>query len=160
MFNSFYVLRIIRINNKDILSHFAHIFNLEYTVSMRFLGIDYGSKRIGIAHSDEGGQFAMPLITLNNSKNVLKEVVDLAKKNNVKEIVIGESKNYKGEANTILPESLNFKMDLEKEGFIVHLEPEFMTSVNAERFQGKNDMLDASAAAIILQSYMDSNTNK
>src|SRR3989344_8369371 len=52
-----------------ILSHFAHIFNLEYTVSMRFLGIDYGSKRIGIAHSDEGGQFAMPLITLNNSKN-------------------------------------------------------------------------------------------
>ena len=122
---------------------------------MRLLGIDYGSKRIGVALSDEGGQFAMPLTIINNSKNHLKEVIDISKKNNIKEIVMGESKNYKGEANTILPESLNLKMDLEKEGFIVHLEPEFMSSANAERFQGKNDMLDASAAALILQSFLD-----
>lgn len=122
---------------------------------MRILGIDYGSKRIGVALSDEGRQFAMPLITLFNSKNNLREVVEIAKKNSIKEIVMGESKNYKGEANTILPESLNFKMDLEKEGFNVYLEPEFMTSANAERFQGKNAMLDASAAALILQSFLD-----
>ena len=122
---------------------------------MRLLGIDYGSKRIGVALSDEGCQFAMPLITLNNSKNLIQEVVDIAKKNNIKEIVMGESKNYKGQANTILPESLNFKMDMEAQGFIVHLEPEFMTSANAERFQGKNAMLDASAAALILQSFLD-----
>lgn len=127
---------------------------------MRLLGIDYGSKRIGIALSDEAGQFAMPLIVFNNSKNLLKEIVEIANKNNIKEIVMGESKNYKGEANTILPESLNFKMDLEKEGFIVYLEPEFMTSANAERFQGKNDMLDASAAALILQSFLDKRTAK
>ena len=133
---------------------------MEYTVSMRLLGIDYGSKRIGIALSDEGGQFAMPLITINNSKNQLKEVIEIAKKNNIKEIVLGESKNYKNEANTILPESLNFKIDLEKEGFIVYLEPEFMTSANAERFQGKNDMLDASAAALILQSFLDKKQSK
>jgi len=124
-------------------------------VPMRILGIDYGSKRVGIACSDEAGQFAMPLITLNNSQKLIKEVADLAHKNQAQEIVMGESKNYKGEANTILPESLNFKMDLEKEGFVVHLEPEFMTSANAERFQGKNDMLDASAAALILQSFLD-----
>ena len=43
---------------------------------------------------------------------------------------------------------------LEKEGFTVFLEPEFMTSANAERFQGKNEMLDASAAALILQSFL------
>jgi putative Holliday junction resolvase len=122
---------------------------------MRILGIDYGSKRVGIALSDEGRQFGMPLITINNSKNTLKEVIEIAKINNVKEIVIGESKNYKGEANTILPESLNFKMDLEKEGYAVFLEPEFMTSANAERFQGKTNMLDASAAALILQSFLD-----
>lgn len=122
---------------------------------MRLLGIDYGSKRVGIALSDEGRQFAMPLIVLKNSKNLLKEIAGLALENSIKEIVLGESKNYKGKANTILPESLNLKMDLEKEGFIVYLEPEFMTSANAERFQGKNDMLDASAAALILQSYLD-----
>ena len=122
---------------------------------MRIMGIDYGSKRIGIALSDEGMQFAIPLSVINNSKNNLSEIKEIADKNYVKEIVIGESKNYKGEANTILPESLNFKKDLELMGFRVFLEPEFMTSVNAERFQGKNDMLDASAAALILQSFLD-----
>ncbi len=127
---------------------------------MRFLGIDYGSKRVGIAVSDEAGQFAMPLIVLNTSQNLVKEITDIAKENKVKEIVMGESKNYKGEANAILPASMNLKKDLESGGFIVHMEPEFMTSANAERFQGKNDMLDASAAALILQSYLDSHKNK
>ncbi len=123
------------------------------------MGIDYGSKRVGIAVSDEMGEFAMPLIVLSNAKKdaegLIKEITDIAKKNTVSEIVVGESKNYKGEANTILSESLNLKKDLEEAGFTVHMEPEFMTSANAERFQGKHDMLDASAAALILQSYLD-----
>ena len=127
---------------------------------MRILGIDYGSKRVGVALSDEGCQFAMPLIVLNNSKTLLKDIKEIADKNEVKEIVMGESKNYKGEANTILPESLNFKIDLESMSFFVHLEPEFMTSANAERFQGKNEMLDASAAALILQSFLDKRRSK
>ncbi len=126
---------------------------------MRYMGIDYGSKRVGIAISDEAGEFAMPLIVLSNAKKdalaMIKEISDIAKKNNVSEIVIGESKNYKGEANAIMSESLNLKKDLEAAGFTVHLEPEFMTSANAERFQGKHDMLDASAAALILQSFLD-----
>ncbi len=122
---------------------------------MRLLGIDYGTKRIGIALSDEGREFAIPTIVIENSKNIVKEIVDLAKKNMVKEIVIGESKNYKGEANIILAKSLELKKELEDKGFTVHMEPEFMTSINAERFQGKNDMLDASAAALILQSFLD-----
>ncbi|MDP3962685.1 MAG: RuvX/YqgF family protein [bacterium] len=127
---------------------------------MRHMGIDYGSKRVGIAVSDEAGEFAMPLIVLNTSKNLVKEIEDIAKENKVVEMVMGESKNYKGEANAILPESMNLKKDLEEAGFTVHFEPEFMTSANAERFQGKNDMLDASAAALILQSYLDTNKNK
>lgn len=126
---------------------------------MRYMGIDYGSKRIGIALSDESGQFALPHIVIKNSKDLIKDIIDIAKINNITEIVMGESKNYKGEANTILSESLNFKADLEKQGMKVYLEPEFMTSVNAERFQGKNDMLDASAAALILQSFLDKKNN-
>lgn len=128
---------------------------------MRYMGIDYGSKRVGIAISDEGGEFALPLIVLPNSQkkgpDVVKEIVALAKENKVTMIIVGESKNYKGEANAILPETLALKKDLEKKGFEVIMEPEFMTSVNAERFQGKHDMLDASAAALILQSYLDKN---
>ncbi len=122
---------------------------------MKLLGIDYGSKRVGLAHSDEAGQFAMPLIVLVNTKNLLEEVVAAAKEKGVKEIVIGESKNYAGEANAILADSLNFKKELETAGFTVHLEPEFMTSAHVEKLQGKTEMLDASAAALILQSYLD-----
>ena len=138
-----------------ILSYFAHIFNLEYTEYMKLLGIDYGSKRVGIAYSDEGEQFAMPLITLDNSKNLIQDIIDISIKNGIQEIVLGESKDYKGEANKILQKSLEFKEELEKKGFTVYLEPEFMTSANAERFQGKTDMIDASAAALILQSFLD-----
>lgn len=126
---------------------------------MRYMGIDYGSKRVGIAVSDEAGEFAMPLIVLSNAKKdregLVKEILSIAKENKVETIVMGESKNYKGEPNAILPETLNLKKDLEEKGMTVELEPEFMTSTNAERFQGKTDMLDASAAALILQSYLD-----
>jgi len=127
---------------------------------MRLLGIDCGSKKIGLALSDEGRQFAIPLIVLNYTKNLLDEVIKVAKEKEVKEIVMGESKNYKGEANAILSESLKFKRLLEDNGYIVHLEPEFMTSENAERLQGKHDLLDASAAALILQSYLDKHRSK
>ena len=126
-----------------------------YNHRMRLLGVDYGSKRIGIALSDEGLQFAMPLAVVSNSKDTLNEVVGIAQKHGVVDIVLGESKDYKGQANAILEQSLKFKDALEQQGFVVHLEPEFMTSTNAERFQGKTDMLDASAAALILQSFLD-----
>ena len=135
--------------------HFAHIFNLEYTDEMRLLGIDYGTKHIGIALSDEGGQFAMPLNVLSSSKNLLQEVLEIIKENKAEEIVMGESRDYKGKANAVLAKSLEFKKQMEAEGLKVHLEPEFMTSENAERLQGKHDMLDASSAALILQSFLD-----
>lgn len=122
---------------------------------MRILGIDYGAKRVGIAVSDESCKFALPVSVLQNSAVLVAEIVEIAKENEVKEIVMGESRNFKQEANTILEDSIHLKKKLEKEGFIVHFEPEFMTSVQAERFQGKNIMHDASAAAIILQSYLD-----
>ena len=133
---------------------------------MRHMGIDYGSKRVGIAVSDEAGEFAMPLIVLSNAKKdregLIQEILSIAKENKVETIVMGESKNYKGEPNAILSESLNLKKDLEEKGMTVCLEPEFMTSTNAERFQGKTDMLDASAAALILQSFLEraNNTKK
>ncbi len=122
---------------------------------MRLLGIDYGTKRIGIALSDDGGQFAIPNKVINYSKNLLDEIIKILKENDIKEIVMGESKNYKGEANAILEKSMQFKKELEEKGYKVYFEPEFMTSENAERLQGKNEMLDASAAALILQSFLD-----
>ena len=122
---------------------------------MRLLGIDFGSKRIGLALSDEARQFAMPLSVVQNTADYFAEIEKIATDNEVKEIVMGESRNYKGEPNEILMESMEFKDKLESKGFTVYLELEFMTSMQAERFQGKTDLTDASAAALILQSYLD-----
>lgn len=119
------------------------------------MGIDYGSKRVGLALSDPSLKFAMPLSVVSNDPELLAKVQKIAVDNEVKEIVIGESKDYKGQANPILLDSLEFKAKLESLGFVVYFEPEFMTSVQAERLQGKTDLLDASAAALILQSYLD-----
>jgi len=124
---------------------------------MRILGIDYGSKRVGVALSDEAGKFAMPLIVVKNGKSLLEEIVGLAKTNEVKDIVLGESRDYKGKPNEIFAEADEFKKKLEKAGFKVHFQLEFMTSVQAERLQGKNAKSDASAAALILQAYIDGN---
>ncbi len=123
----------------------------------RILGIDYGTKRIGIAISDEGRQFAMPLTVIGHSPELGSEIEKIALDNEAKEIVLGESRDYKGKPNKILLDSMEFKDDLESRGFTVTFEPEFMTSVQAERFQGKTEMSDASAAALILQSYLDRN---
>ena len=123
---------------------------------MRYLGIDFGSKRVGIALSDEAGQFALPLCVLKNAPILLDEVRTLIADNKVETVIMGESKSYKGEMNEIMKKITPFKERLEKEiGVKVIFEPEFMTSVAAERFQGKNEFHDASAAALILQSFLD-----
>lgn len=124
-------------------------------ISGRILGIDYGTKRIGTALSDPDGKFALPNIVIKNSVSSYEEIIDLAKNNEVKMIVIGESLDYQGQPNKIMPEIIDLKNRLENDGYVVKLELEFMTSVQAERFQGKNGRSDASAAAIILQSYLD-----
>ncbi len=126
---------------------------------MKILGIDYGSKRVGIAISNEAGQFAMPVSVIENGPTLMSEVVKLIIDHEAKEVVLGESKNYKGEPNDIMIDILDFKRDLEAKGYSVHFEPEFMTSVQAERIQGKNSLSDASAAALILQSYLDKQHN-
>lgn len=126
----------------------------------RILGVDYGSKRIGIAISDETRRFALPVSVLENSPVLFDEIAKLAVDYGFKEIVLGESRNYKGEANDIMIDALDFKDKLEEKGYIVYLEPEFMTSMHAERLQGENKMTDASAAALILQTYLDKNADK
>ena len=121
----------------------------------RLMGIDYGSKRVGVAVSDEGRQFALPLVTVLNTPELIAEIEKIAIDHEVKEIVVGESRNYKGEPNAIFQDVEAFKKEMEKRHFKVHFELEFMTSQQAERLQGKNDKSDASAAALILQSYLD-----
>jgi putative Holliday junction resolvase len=126
---------------------------------MRYLGIDFGEKRVGIAVSDEEGKFAFPQVVLANDKDLLKNIMGLCLKNSVATVVMGESKNFQGKINDIMWKIEGFKKQLELMGVKVVFEPEFLTSVQASQITGENEMLDASAAAIILQSYLNKSKN-
>ncbi len=128
---------------------------------MKYLGIDYGEKRIGIAVSDIEGKMAFPKVVLENSENLISDVLAKITEYGAEAVVIGESKNYKGEDNKINPAIISFKKSLEKATPLkVYLEPEFMTSMQVEKLFGKNEMLDASAASIILQSFLEKERNR
>ena len=122
---------------------------------MKYIGIDFGTKRIGVAVSDQGGRFALPRQVLANDAKLVEKISLLAKEVGAHAIIIGESKDYKDKDNRIMEEIAPFKGELEKLGMRVVFEPEFMTSFAAQRFQGKNELHDASAAALILQSFLD-----
>lgn len=127
---------------------------------MRYLGIDYGEKRVGIATSDIEGGMAFPHSVIQNSKNLIQYIKNIIDKEGVEGIVVGESKDFKGLDNKIMVEAKRFVEGLEKElGIKVYWELEFLTSHQAEKLQGKNDMLDASSATIILQSFLDKRKN-
>lgn len=122
----------------------------------RVLGIDFGTKRIGLALSDENRDMAFPLQVLKNDKTTVSSISKIIKENNIVLVVIGESKDFKMVDNPIMQEVRTFENLLAKEsGVEIDFEPEFLTSHQAHHVQGKTKMLDASAAAIILQSYMD-----
>lgn len=124
------------------------------------MAIDYGSKRVGIASTDETGRFAIPRVVLPNDNNLLDKVLELKEKEGVEKIVIGESKNLDGTPNPILKEIGEFKSMLEDRGTEVVLHPEIFTTMEARQIQGNTDMTDASAAALILKNFIETMYNK
>lgn len=128
---------------------------------MKYLGIDYGTKRIGLAMTDDEGRMAFPDEVVANNSQIIDILKKKIKENNIKKVILGESKNYKMEDNKIMNEILDLKKIIEEVLEVdVELQAEFMTSMQAEKIQGKNEMIDASAACIILQTYLDSYKNK
>lgn len=127
-----------------------------YNTRMRFVGIDYGKKRVGIAISDEEGKFALPHAVWQNDDGLVARIKALCLEKRADGVVIGESRNLDGSPNEILKEIMMLKETLMQEiSTPIYLEPEFYTSAQAERIQGKNAMHDASAAALILKSYLE-----
>ena len=123
---------------------------------MRLLGIDYGTKRIGLALSDPSGRFASPYQVIENSVNAIAVIKKAVIDNEVGKIVIGKSLNYKGEANPIMGEVDDFTQKLiSATGLEVKFETEILSSKEAERIIGRDKDYDARAAAIILTSYID-----
>ena len=140
---------------------------------VRFLGIDYGTKRIGVAISDEGATLAFPKEIVPNDKNTFKRFGEILKKENISEIVVGESVDFSGKLNALSARIEVFILELgEKFNIPIHKQKEFLTSVEARKpINGKKEFnqsqahskvkqiksgrIDASAAALILQRYLD-----
>lgn len=123
---------------------------------MRYLGIDYGAKRIGLALSDESGRVAFPHSIINNTQRAVEQIAKLCNEKQVSVIVLGESLNNKREANPVMAEINIFKTKLaEATKLEIILEPEWFTSALAARSAEKDANVDDAAAALILQTYLD-----
>lgn len=115
-----------------------------------------GTKHVGIALSDESGKVAFPKAVLANDRTLFREISAFINDNNVGCVVFGESRDYSGKENPIMAEVHALRSALERKlDITVEFEPEFLTSEEAKRIQGENKFLDASAAAIILQSFLE-----
>lgn len=128
---------------------------------MRLLGIDYGTKRVGVALTNEDGTMAFPHSVLKNDTELATNISALVASENVERIVIGHSLNGRGEENAVQEGVYELMNDLTLEtGLPIELEPEQYSTQEALRDQGRTDKTDASAAAIILNSYITKQGSK
>jgi putative Holliday junction resolvase len=122
---------------------------------MRKMGIDYGKRRIGIALTDDAGLMAFPHSVVENTSEAFDEILRIIEEKEVGEIIIGQSLGKDGSPNEIQERIGELVTDLTLHtGLPVHLQPEQYTTQEAIRFQGKTKLTDASAAAVILNSYI------
>ena len=135
---------------------------------MKYLGIDYGTKRIGIAVSDESGMMAFPREIVQGGKRALETIFDLVKAEEVGTIVVGHSLNTSGERNLLMEDVDAFIEELQKlTGVPVTLQDERFSSIaaramdqlkpsaNTRNSEARMEHIDDRAAAIMLQRYLD-----
>jgi len=122
----------------------------------KYLGIDWGEKRIGLATADEETCIALPLKTVSN----LAELLEVIKEEEIDEIIIGSPIKMSGEAANN-PLWLSFVEQLKvKGGKPVNFLDERLSSLAADALSGEKKEKaerDEIAATIILQDYLDSN---
>lgn len=127
---------------------------------MRYMGIDFGTKKVGIALSDEAGAMGFPYGIIPNDGRLIDEVLSLIERKDVEAVVIGESRAGNGSENAVAKLAKEFAMLLERRsGIRASFEPEMYTTQEARRdFEGVrmpgSPDVDASAAALILTSYL------
>lgn len=125
---------------------------------MKYLGIDFGSKKVGFASSDDDGRLAFPLMISPNDASLLKDTVELIREMKYTGVVIGESLDSKGKPNDIAKKARAFGMEIENAVDVrVVFEKEWFTTVEARKQPGRegDHEVDDSAAALLLQRYLD-----
>lgn len=141
---------------------------------MRVLGLDYGSKTVGVAISDGLGLTAQGVETItrpqaNKLRKTLARIEQLIAEYQVERIVLGYPKNMNDTEGPRVQATLEFKEKLEKRtGLEVILQDERLSTVSAERVliesgvrrENRKDVIDKIAAVFILQTWLDAQAFK
>ncbi|MBI3685258.1 Holliday junction resolvase RuvX [Candidatus Azambacteria bacterium] len=123
---------------------------------MRYLGIDYGDKRIGLAISDEDGMFAFPRTTVENSPAVFLEIKKMCEEEKIGKIILGIPVSFSGELSAQAKAVRRFgDMFAETTRIPIAYENEILTTSQAERSGAGRKTIDQSSAALILQGWLD-----
>lgn len=136
---------------------------------MRVIGLDYGTKTVGVALSDESGLIAQPYLTIerkhaNKLRQTYARIEEIIIENNVNKIVLGYPKNMNNTEGERAEDTRAFMENLERRtGLPVILVDERLTTVEADRIlaetgvakSARKQYIDKMAAAIILQNYLD-----
>ena len=136
----------------------------------RVLALDYGTKRIGIAISDELRMLASPRGIIPNGPDMIKQIVQLVQKENVRVVVLGVPRTLSNTESQMTTQVLKFKaklsLALEAIGVPLETRDERLTSIMANYNisqrglpKGKREeksLRDEEAARIVLQEYLDS----
>ena len=139
---------------------------------MRALGIDYGERRIGLALSDATGLLASPWKTIANDANVgaaaervaIEVHALIAEEDGLAVVVIGLPRRLSGEANDqtaraqtfaqLLGGAVSVPIELQDERLTSHAADEILAQRERD-WRKRKPQLDAMAAALILQDYLD-----
>jgi putative Holliday junction resolvase len=133
----------------------------------RYLALDVGNRRIGVAVSDELGLTAQPVLTLerrHNRRDDLRSLARLARRFGVVGIVVGNPLHLSGELSPQAAKTQAFAAELgELTGLPIHLWDERLTSRRAHEIlyeagharQEHRSVVDQVAATLILQSFME-----
>lgn len=128
----------------------------------KYLGMDVGTKRIGIALATDEPRIAYPLKTLEVDGSEIESIKEIINKNNIDIVVVGFPRSQTGEKTSQTEYTMNFVNRMKNFLPKIHYQDESLSSISAENFlkstkkpYSKSD-IDSKAAAIILQDYLDS----
>lgn len=126
----------------------------------KVLGLDYGTKRIGVAISDESRTLAREIGIWQAGAFFVELKTYLAENKDIDQIVVGLPLNMSGNDSKKTEEARNFATRVENEsGIKTALADERLTSAMARNLPGGSVEVDSLAAQIILQSYLDQQKN-
>jgi len=141
-------------------------FKKKQTSKTRLIGLDLGSKRIGVSICDESQSIATPYKTINriSADNLIDELKEIIKENNIKGIVIGNPINMDGSSGPSVQSVKDISINISKSiDLPVCLWDERLSTVGAFNLSSQLDVniskkikkIDQNAAAFILQGAID-----